>query len=226
MSEQAAAGAEADEGVPDEAGTDRGEMSTGRLETFSDGVFAIAATLLVLDLATPTDTPGHATVMHQLFTGHELSEYAAYAVSFLVIGITWLNHHSLFSQVKRVDRRLTILNLLLLMFLSFTPFSTRVLAKFLTEGGADAHAAAFFYSLNITLSAVTYAAIWWHVSADNGALAKQPMGDATVRKTRIQFGIGNVPYVLTLALSFVSAPITLGIHAAVAIYYALDPLRK
>lgn len=211
---------------PAEAGTGRGEMSAGRLEAFSDGVFAIAATLLVLDLGTPSDDPGHANVLHQLFTGHALSEYAAYGVSFLIIGITWINHHSIFSQVRRVDRRLTILNLLLLMALSFTPFSTRVLAKFLTNGGADAHGAAFFYSVNIFLCGFLYASIWWHVTAHNGALATQPMDEETVRKTRLQFGVGNIPYLCTLGLSFISAPVTLAVHAVVAIYYALDPLRS
>ena len=226
MSEQAAAGAEADEGVPDEAGTDRGEMSTGRLETFSDGVFAIAATLLVLDLANPSRQAGAGSVMHQLFTGHELSEYAAYAVSFLVIGITWLNHHALFSQVGRVDRRTTILNLVLLMLLAATPFPTRVLAEYLTSGGADSHAAAFFYSITMTSTAIVYSALWWHVSSNNGALLKDRMDDATVRRTRLQFGGGCLIYVPTLALSFASAPLTLGVHGALAVYYAFDPLRK
>ncbi|MBV9486279.1 MAG: DUF1211 domain-containing protein [Frankiaceae bacterium] len=202
----------------------RGDMSASRLETFSDGVFAIAATLLVLDIGQSDDGTG--SLLHQLFTGPLVSEYAAYAVSFLIIGITWINHHSLFCQVARVDRRLTILNLLLLMMLAFTPFPTRVLAANLTKGGADAHAAAFFYSLSITLCGLLYGAVWWHASSRNGALLKVPMDDATVRQTRTQFGVGNLVYLATLGLSFLSAPLTLGFHAAVAIYYAFDPLRR
>jgi uncharacterized membrane protein len=198
-------------------------MSTTRLETFSDGVFAIAATLLVLEVAYPDQ---HGTVLHQLFSSTEVSEYAAYIVSFLIIGITWINHHSLFSQVARVDRRLTILNLFLLMMLAFTPFPTRVLAENLTKGGADAHGAAFFYSLSILMCGLLYAAVWWHASSNHGALLKTPMDDATVWQTRRQFGIGNLFYLATLGLSFISAPVTLGFHGAVAIYYAFDPLRR
>jgi uncharacterized membrane protein len=219
VSDDAATAVEdADVGAP-------GEMSTGRLETFSDGVFAIAATLLVLDVTSPAGVGPHSLV-HQLFDSAQLSEYAAYVVSFMVIGITWLNHHSLFTQVAKIDRRLTILNLLLLMMLAFTPFPTRLLAEYLTSGGAEAHQAAFFYSLSMSMCAVTYCAVWWHASSKNGALLRQPMDDATVRRTRLQFGGGVLIYLPTLGLSFVSAPLTLGVHAALATYYAFDPLRR
>jgi uncharacterized membrane protein len=200
-------------------------ISTGRLEAFSDGVFAIAATLLVLDIATPEHV-SNGGLLDALFSRTELSEYAAFVVSFLVIGITWLNHHSLFRQVARVDRRLMLLNLLLLLDISFLPFPTRILAEYLTSGGANAHAAAFFYSLVMAVMAVLYASIWRHVTANDGALLKRRMDAAAVRKSRQQFSIGVLFYLPALGLAWVSAELTLALQFALAVYYALDPLRE
>jgi uncharacterized membrane protein len=199
-------------------------ISTDRLETFSDGVFAIAATLLVLDLVVPSRV-GTGGLWGALFSRHEVSEYAAYVVSFLVIGITWINHHSLFRQVARIDRRLMLLNLLLLLDLAFLPFPTRVMAEYLTAGGSNAHVAAFFYSAAMAIMAVIYSAIWWHVSANGGRLMKRPMDTATVRRSRLQFSVGILFYLPALGLAFVSAELTLVLQALLAIYYAFDPLR-
>lgn len=200
-------------------------VSTGRLEAFSDGVFAIAATLLVLDIVSPPDV-GNSRLLHALFSHPLLSEYAAFVVSFLIIGITWINHHSLFRQVARVDRRLMLLNLLLLLVISFLPFPTRVLAEYLTTGGSNAHAAAFFYSLAMAIMAVLYAAIWWHATANGGQLLKRPMDPAGVRRSRRQFSAGVLFYLPALGLAWLSAELTLALQAALAIYYALDPLRS
>jgi uncharacterized membrane protein len=199
-------------------------ISTARLETFSDGVFAIAATLLVLDLA-PVSA-AHGKLLGALFSHAEVSEYAAYVVSFAIIGITWMNHHSLFRQVARVDRPLMLLNLLLLMDLAFLPFPTRILAQYLTSGGSNAHAAAFFYSAVMLVMALLYTAIWWHASANGGQLLKRPMDAAAVRRSRLQFSGGSVFYLPALGLAFISAEWTLALQGVLAIYYALDPLRR
>jgi uncharacterized membrane protein len=101
---------------------------TTRLETFSDGVFAIAATLLILDVK----LTGHGSVTHQLV--HAWSAYAAYAISFATLGIIWVNHHTVFEQIDRVDRVFLFINVLFLMVIAFIPFPTRVLAEHLREG--------------------------------------------------------------------------------------------
>ncbi len=113
-------------------------MSKARLEAFSDGVFAVAITLLALDLV--VDGPGAGSLAHQL--GDKWPSYVAYVVSFFIVGITWVNHHSLFGAIAVVDRTLLFLNLLLLMFIVAIPFGTATLAAYLTEGGDDAHLAA------------------------------------------------------------------------------------
>src|SRR3954469_17222873 len=105
-------------------------MSTDRLETFSDGVFEIAVTLLILEIGVPHVARGdlaHALV--KLWPS-----YATYVVSFFTIGIIWVNHHSQFMQIERADRVLLFLNLYLLMWVAFIPFPTALLAEYLRAG--------------------------------------------------------------------------------------------
>src|SRR3989442_11891138 len=116
-------------------------MSTARLETFADGVFAIAATLLILNV----EVSGHGTLSHQLV--HAWVAYAAYAVSFLTIGIMWVNHHGVLRHVGHTDRTFLFLNVAFLLCVAFVPFPTRVLAEHVRHGG---NAAAVFYGISLT----------------------------------------------------------------------------
>ncbi len=116
-------------------------MDSGRLEAFSDGVFAVAITLLALNLAVAG--PGHGALAGQL-AGH-WPAFAAYAVSFLTIGIIWVNHHTMFKNISDVDRTVLFLNLLLLFFVVAIPFATATIASYLSHGGTDASLAAVIY---------------------------------------------------------------------------------
>ena len=107
----------------------RPTMEHGRLEAFSDGVVAVAITLLALNLAVGGPGPRHPSLLHQL--GHQWPVYAAYVVSFFTIGVIWVNHHSLFRQLAGVDRPTLFLNLLLLLFVVAIPFGTSTLADYL-----------------------------------------------------------------------------------------------
>src|SRR6202140_1196117 len=101
-------------------------METGRVEAFSDGVFAIAITLLILAVGIDKAPPGNlGTYLVNLWPA-----YLAYAVSFVTIGIMWVNHHLLFQHFARFDRPMLLLNILLLMLIAFVPFPTRVAAEF------------------------------------------------------------------------------------------------
>ncbi|WP_052372699.1 TMEM175 family protein [Amycolatopsis taiwanensis] len=122
---------------------------SGRVEAFSDGVFAIAITLLILEIKVPS-ADEHGGLWRAL--GAQWPSYAAYVVSFLIIGIMWVNHHQLFSYVARVDRTLMFLNLLLLMVVAAVPFPTAMLAEYLREDGAS-HVAAAVYSLVMVVMA-------------------------------------------------------------------------
>src|SRR6266542_5745791 len=121
-------------------------METGRVEAFSDGVFAIAITLLILAVGFE-QAIAEGDVKHQLL--HLWPAYIAYAVSFLTVGIMWVNHHAVFRHFERVDRPLLLLNILLLMFIAFTPFPTRVVAEH-AEDAADRKAAALLYGTTMT----------------------------------------------------------------------------
>src|SRR5215471_7387072 len=116
-------------------------MDSGRLEAFSDGVFAVAITLLALNLAVPGPGPG--PLARQL-AGHWPS-FAAYLVSFLTIGIIWVNHHTLFKNFAGIDRPLLFINLMLLFFVVAIPFATATIAAYLSRGGADASLAAALF---------------------------------------------------------------------------------
>src|SRR3954454_10496451 len=125
-------------------------METGRVEAFSDGVFAIAVTLLILAVGIE-QTFAEGSVKHQLL--HLWPAYIAYAVSFLTVGIMWVNHHQIFRHFSHVDRPLLLLNILLVMCISFTPFATRVVADDAqTDLGREA--AEVLYGLTMTFTAI------------------------------------------------------------------------
>jgi uncharacterized membrane protein len=198
---------------------------SGRVEAFSDGVFAIAITLLILDIKVPKEGE-NGGLWHAI--GAQWPSYAAYVVSFLVIGIMWVNHHQLFSYVARVDRPLMFLNLLVLMVVAAVPWPTAMLAEYLREGTAS-HAAAAVYSLVMVAMALTFQALWWHLTR-TGHLFDARVDTAAARATRARFALGSLGYPLTVALAFVSAPLTLAAHGLLALYYGFNqvpvPLRR
>jgi len=193
-----------------------------RLEAFSDGVMAIAITLLVLDLVVPTREElslQGVTLAHAL--GSLWPSYAAYVVSFMIIGIIWVNHHTLFGMIARVERGLLFANLLLLMLVAVIPFPTRLLAEYLTAGGRDSHVAAAVYSGTMLATAVAYTGLFAAATRRADLLAPGVDPDA-VRRSLPRFGLGVGLYALTVVLSFVSAPLTLAVHFAIAVYYVFD----
>jgi uncharacterized membrane protein len=188
-------------------------MPPNRLEAFSDGVFAVAITLLALNLT--VDGPGHGSLADQL--RHQWPSFAAYVVSFFVIGITWVNHHDLFKAFARVDRALLFLNLLLLMFIVAIPFATSTMASYLRTGGADAHLATALYAAVLEGMGMSYTAIFlWSVREDNRHVRLSP---EAVRTIGLRFGLGSVVYLFAIGLAFVSAPAALALIAALAVYY-------
>jgi uncharacterized membrane protein len=147
---------------------------TSRTEAFSDGVFAIAITLLVLDLNVPD------TSLDNLWSGilHEWPSYLAYTTSFLTIGAVWLAHHGLFARLRYVDRTLMRFNLLLLMVVAFLPYPTRLVAEAIRNEDAE-RAAVIFYGL--TLFAISFViAVMWRVVAAKRDLLEDEVGDAEV----------------------------------------------
>ena len=191
-------------------------MDRDRTEAFSDGVFAVAITLLALDLG--VDGPGNGSLAHQL--RDHWPSFAAYVVSFFIIGITWVNHHSLFTSFARVDRTLLFLNLLLLMFIVAIPFATSTMASYLREGGADAHLAAAVYAAVLEGMGLSYGAVFvWSTRREN---RREPLPAGAARGAIVRFGLGSVVYLVAIAVAFVSAPAALALIAVVAVYYVFE----
>jgi uncharacterized membrane protein len=188
-------------------------MSTSRLEAFSDGVFAIAITLLVLDLHITNAPPGH--LAHAL--AKEWPHYATFVVSFLTIGIIWVNHHSQFQIVSRVDRPMLFINLFLLMVVVVIPFPTGLLADHL-HSGSDQHIAAAVYSGTLLVMGIAFFGNWRYAAAHSHLLHTE-LTPAQVRRLVNRNIVGLSPYALAVGLAFISAPVSLAICGAVALYY-------
>jgi uncharacterized membrane protein len=148
--------------------------ATGRTEAFSDGVIAIAITLLVLELEVPAgefDDLWHGIV-------REWPSYLAYATSFLTIGGIWLAHHGIFVRLAYVNRRLMRLNLLLLMAISFLPFPTRLVAEAIRDTDAE-RVAVVFYGVWLLVISLVMGALWATAASDRDLLRPE-VGEAEV----------------------------------------------
>jgi TMEM175 potassium channel family protein len=196
------------------APTERPETPTDRTESFSDGVFAVAITLLVLDLGVGTVRRGGLASA----LGHEWPHYVTFVVSFLTIGIIWINHHAMFERIARVDRTLVYLNLLLLMTVTAIPFPTRLLASYLHEG-PDEEVAAAVYAGSFLLLSVAFAAVnTWSVRA---GLVNEWFPIEQLRRQVRRGYVGLGVYASAIGLAFASPIVSLLLCAAIAVYYSL-----
>jgi len=192
-------------------------VSTGRTEAFSDGVFAIAATLLVLELEVPHVEPGG-------LAGALLERwpsYATYVVSFLTIGIIWVNHHAVMERIRVVNRPLLFNNLLFLMAVAAIPFPTALLADYLREGH-DERLAAAVYGGTMAVMGVTFGATWAY--AVLSGLLDENVDPDLARRSLWIFAFGNPLYVLAIGASLLSASLALAIYAFLALFYMFDVL--
>jgi uncharacterized membrane protein len=189
--------------------------SKARAEAFSDGIFAIAATLLVLDLAVPK--PGSS-----LLTGllGEWPAYAAYATSFLTIGIIWVNHHAVLERLERIDRGFLFLNVVFLLFVALIPFPTKVLSQYLQSGGDYAHVAAAAYGVAMILMGISFSALNYYASV-RGLI---PQREKLTSWQQVRYSIGLLMYLVGTAVSLFNARIALLIYAGMAFYYVIEPL--
>jgi uncharacterized membrane protein len=188
-------------------------VSTNRLETFADGVFAIAATLLILNVDTQVGSSGEIG-SHLL---HIWPSYAGYVVSFLTIGIIWANHHTVMNQIARVDRAFLMLSVVFLMSVAFIPFPTRLVAEHIRDDGARAATVAY----GITLTFVAINAIWFY-AAKNGRLLREDADEATVRGISRTYRLGPVLYVAITLVALVSPPTGAALFGAFALFWLFE----
>jgi uncharacterized membrane protein len=194
-------------------------MNMTRVETFSDGVFAIAITLLVLTIAQPSD---YHQLAHQL--GERWPALAAYIVSFMVIGIMWVNHHTIFSHLRIVDRGMFYWNLVLLMTIVFIPYPTEVFGEALSRGQGE-RTAAVFYSVAMSINAVSWALLWLYASVGRRLLSPE-FPENQRRVSTALFISGVAFYVVSIGVAFINPYACLTFHAALAVYYAFDPIAR
>jgi uncharacterized membrane protein len=195
--------------------------TTERLEAFSDGVLAIAITLLVLELSVPSADAGD--------LGEALVDqwpsYAAFFLSFVVIGIMWVSHHSMFERIARVDRRLLFLNLFLLLGIAFLPFPTALLAQYVRAGGSNSHLAAAIYSATMALIGVAFWLMWHHLY-QRPYLLVEGIDREMVRGAMHRSLVGPIVYTLTIGLAFISAVACFVVYGLIALYFAAGPSSR
>jgi uncharacterized membrane protein len=202
-----------------EAALERGDtLNTNRAEAFSDGVFAIAATLLVLELKVPHVEPGG--LSEALL--ERWPSYATYVVSFLTIGIIWVNHHAVMERIKNVNRPLLFLNLVFLMAVAAIPFPTALLADYL-HAGHDERLASAIYGATMALMGISFGLIWaYAVLSDD--LLHESVDPHRARRSLLIFAAGNPLYLLAIGVSLLSAELGLAIYALLALFYLFDVL--
>jgi uncharacterized membrane protein len=199
---------------PDEA------RETARLEAFSDGVIAIAITLLILHIPVPHlaegENLGHALLAHW-------PSFLAFVVSFLTILIMWLHHHTLFQIIRHADRGLLALNGLLLLMITFVNYPTAVVAEYAQTPQREI--AAIFYSGTLTITAIVFNILWRYAS-NNFRLLDRSVDPAYVQSISHAYRFGPAFYFAAFLVAFLNAWASLAINAGLAVYFAFTSLLR
>jgi len=190
-----------------------------RLEAFSDGVFAVAITLLALNIVVAGPVHGQQLVLVGELASH-WPAFVAYAISFFTIGIIWVNHHALLRSVKAVDRTLLFLNLVLLLFVVLIPFSTATAADFLSKDNWDSRVAMALYAgVFVGMSAGFGGIFEWTLHSKN---VYQPVPPERRWAARIRFVGGAGVYVVAVVIALFSAYAAFVLMGLVAVYYIFE----
>jgi uncharacterized membrane protein len=200
-----------------------GEKETGRLEAFSDGVFAVAITLLVFDLKVPSPdkagTPG--ALVGQLFA--QWPFYLAFFLSFATIFVMWVNHHTMFKLIQRSSIPFLFANGFLLLLVTMVPFPTELVATYLTLPAAATACAVysgFFLVINIAYN------LLWRVASSEHRLLKKEVSPALVKKRTRQYLLGFPGYLLAFVLAFWNPGVSIGVCAVLWIFWGLTTFEE
>jgi uncharacterized membrane protein len=188
------------------------------VESFSDGVFAVAITLLALNLTVEGRTSDR-SLLWQL--GNNWPAFVAYLISFFTIGVIWVNHHAVVGNIAVIERPLLFLNLLLLAVVVAIPFVTATMASYLTDPGQDARVAMALYAGTFEAMGLAFSAVFeWTLRED--ARLHQPVPASRKWAARARFYVGQVPYIIAIGIAFISPYAALVITALVAVYYIFE----
>lgn len=193
-------------------------MEKSRLEAFSDGVIAIAITLLVLEIKVPAPVDGGLNLPGELAA--QWPSYAAYVVSFATIGVVWINHHATIHRIEAVNHTLIILNLVLLMMTCVVPWTTALLAGYLSQPHGGQLAAVIYGGSFLVLTGCFYV-LQRYILFGRTPLMGGQVDAATRARVDRRNRIGLLPYAVATAVGMYSAYLTLAICALIAVYYVL-----
>ena len=188
---------------------------TARIEAFSDGVFAIAITLLILEIQVPPQTP-HGGLRNAL--ANLWPSYLAFLASFMTIGVMWLNHHRLFTLINKKDDGLIVFNLLLLLGITWLPFPTALLAEHLLGAHVDQQVAALIYAGSFLALAIVFNVMWRY--AVRVGIVNDEVNAAAITK---QYLLGPILYAVLVGVAYFDAEWCLVLSAVIALYFALPP---
>jgi len=192
------------------------EKETNRLEAFSDGVFAVAITILVFGIAVPRGLHPGQPLLAALLA--QWPAYLAFLTSFATVGIMWINHHNMFTHIRRSDHTLLVLNGLLLLGITFVTFPTALVAEYIQH--RDARTAALVYSGTFVVIAIVWNLLWRYAS--NGhRLLRHDVDRRTVETITKTYSWAPPMYLISFALAFVSALGSLSLVLAMAVFFAL-----
>lgn len=190
-------------------------LTKGRIEALTDGVFAIAMTLMIFNIHVPQFVHSPSAVGLGRSLAHLWPSFISYAISFFVLGIYWVGHHNQFHFIRKTDRNFLWLNLLFLFSVTLIPFSAALIGQY-----SDQRTAVTFYGANLIATGLFLFAVWKY--ATNGRrLVDADLSSEVVRKASQRILIAPVAFVLAIILGFVNTRASLALYAAVTIYYFL-----
>lgn len=195
----------------------RAGRDTDRLEAYSDAIIAIAITLLVLEIHVPErhEGEGNGALWHEL--GQLWPSYFGFAISFIVIGIMWINHHEIFRYISSANHNLMLLNTLFLFLIAMAPFTTALLAEYLGHDGE--RTATIVYTGWFLLTAIAYNMLWRYPR--HAGLIDESADPAVIAQITRRFNFGPPTYALSFILAFISPTAALIVSAGLAVLYAL-----
>lgn len=194
-------------------------MTTNRIEAFSDGVFAIAITLLVLGVRIPHADDNQ--LAHELLRAWP--SLVSYVLAFVIVGLIWASHHAMFAYIVRVDRWLVLLNLGHLMCIAFVPFPTSLLAEYAHSSGNE-RVAAIAIGVTLTMAGVFFNAIWAYAARGHRHLTEK-LSRAQAAAMGRRFMLGPVLFGLTIPIAWISPVAVLVCFALLALFYTVAPAR-
>ena len=190
-------------------------LTTARVETLGDGVFAIAMTLLILEIRVPVVQVATASAELPGALFALWPKLLCYVISFITLGVYWVAHHLHFYTVRRADRMLLWINILFLLTIGFVPFSTALIGAYVHE-----QLPVVIYGANMVVASLVLQWHWWYAT-HNHRLVRPDLDPTLVRSVTQVILMGPVVYLIAMALSYVSTSISIAMYLLVNLIYVI-----